>query len=471
MENTAQTNLGRIIRGAPVALAALAALWSPQQADAATKGTAGNATVRNTITVNYNDAKGTAQAAVSAFVDIQVTTVAAAPTVLSITPTPGSTDGTGATQDYTVRIQTNSNGPGLVTLGAADTASTNMTSYGTAPTLPANIFLGSTIIDPTDANGTIATWAVGASVTFKVPNDSGIAATTPSDTAVTGGTVGDGIVNGLKSGDMVYLYSGSAYYGPFSVGTVTEVAVGSGTTAAPCSIQLTNNLGAGALSSLATNASGIPWQIVEAKDVTMRVTQGVIPLATASTASSWVTTVTATMGTAGTGTVTTNAHLGLLTIAKYVRNVTTPVAGSGTQLTPTVTVNGTSSNLFYPAGVSGKPGDVLEYLAVVTDAGTGSSLAVYATDVTPTYTTLISGTTYGSLTAGTIFAKASFNSTETDLKTDNTGGATNVAFGKSTGTTAGSTMTFYLGTGSSTTAGGTLSNGQAAYLLYQVKVN
>jgi len=455
--------LGRIIRGTPLCLAALAALAAaPQAAEAALPGSAGNTIVRNTITVNYADAKGNAQGAVSSTVDITVTTVAAAPTVLSFTPSPGSTDGTGATQAYTVRVRSNSNGPGAISFATADGSFTNLAA-GTVPSVPGNIFLGATVVDPSESKkGNAQTVAAGATISFAVPNDGGV----PTASATTGGATGDGIINGLVLNDIVYVSDANqVFYGPFTVSAVSDPAVGTGTSAAPASLTLTNSSGA---SITFTPVYGS--QIVEAKDVTVTVTQGQIPIATAQNPASWVTTLSATMGgNTGTGAVTTNAHAGKISIVKYVRNATSAVTGSGA-FTPPVTLNG-ATNTFYTSGVSAKPGDILEYLAVLTDAGTGSSTAVYATDVTPTYSTLVSGTTYGGSTAGQIFAHARFGATETDLKRDNTGGAANVAFGSATGTSAGSTMTFYLGTGASTSAGGTLTSGQVAYLIYQVKVD
>lgn len=454
----------RLIRSLPAGVMALTAAFAaaPGSADAALAGSAGNTVLRNTITVNYADARGNSQAAVSATVDITVVTVAATPTVLSFTPSPGNTDGTGATQAYTVRIRANSNGPGTISFGTADGTFTNVAA-GTAPTVPGNIYLGSTIIDPSESKkGTPQTVANLGSITFAVPNDNAAV-----NSAGGAGAFNDGIINGLTSGELAYLTDGTSYYGPFTVGTVTDPAVGSSATAAPGGITLTNNTGA----SIGPFTPQYGWQIVEAKDVTVTVTQGAVPIATAQNPSTWITTVSATMAgaTAGTGTVTTNAHMGKLAISKYVRNLTTGAAGSG-PYTPPVAING-ASNTFYGSGVVGKPGDTLEYLAVLTDTGTGNSTAVYATDVTPTYSTLVAGTSYGGASAGQIFAHARFNAGETDLKLDNSGGAVNVAYGSATGTSAGNAMTFYVGTGCSNAAGGTVATSQVVYLIYQVKIN
>jgi uncharacterized repeat protein (TIGR01451 family) len=148
------------------------------------------------------------------------------------------------------------------------------------------------------------------------------------------------------------------------------------------------------------------------------------------------------------------------------------VAGS----TPyaSVTINGATystanGNAFYASGVSGKPGDTLEYLAVVSNVGSGKSTAVLASDLIPTYSTLVTGSAYGS-GSGNIFAHAKLGGNEIDMATTGTGVNT-VGFGGSTGTSAGSTMTFDLGTGSAWGTGGNLASGQTAYIIYQVKIN
>ena len=456
----------RIIRGAPAALA-LAALWTataPLNAEAALQGSAGNTVIRNTITVNFKDQNGNAQTAVTSTIDITVNTVAAAPTIVSVVTSPGTTDGTGAQVTYTFRIRTNSNGPGVISFASADGTLTNIAA-GTAPTTPGNIFLGSTVIDPLDPMTPVVALANGSPVTYRVPNDGGL----PTDAAVSGGGTGDGVINGLKATDMVFIYSGAAYYGPFTVTTVTDPAVGAGAVAAYGTLVLTNASG-GPLTF--TPAYG--WQIVEAKDVTVTVTQGVVTDPTA--VASWVTTLTATMGglSTSTPTATTNANMGKIDIKKYVRNVTTPVVGGG--LTATSPLTG--ANTFYTTGVNGKPGEILEYLAVLTDTGRGNSTVVYATDLLPTYSTLVTfpatyGTAPGSALPG-VFALASYSGTQAILKTDNSGGTANVAYGKSTGTAAGSTMSFNLGNSCTNvfpTGGGSLSYNQTAYVVYQVKID
>ncbi len=467
MKELTRNKSSAFIRGI-FAVITLAVFWitmAPFCAEAALQGSAGNTIIINTVTVNYKDNNGNAQTAVTSTISITVNTVAVAPTVLSITPSPGSTDGTGATQVYTVRVRTNSNGPGAITFSTADGSFVNIAA-GTAPTVPGGIFLGSTVIDPTDSHiGVAQTVANGASITFAAPNDGGV----PTDSATSGGATGDGVLNALKNGDIVYIYSGSAYYGPFTVGTVTDPAVGAGTTAAPGSVQLVNNTGA----SIGPFTPAYGWEILEAKDVTVTVTQGAVTNPTL--AANWVTTVTATMGGLnGTNTVTTNAYAGQLTIQKYVRNVTAAVVGGGLTLV-NPPINNTVT--YYQTGVSGKPGDILEYAVKITDTGTGNATAVIATDPIPTYSTLVSSSgAYGANNTGGAtgtfaLVYSSRTGTTGSLKVDNSGGLANVGYGKSSGQTAGSTMTFYLGIGSTTAAGGTVNSAETDYFIYQTKID
>jgi uncharacterized repeat protein (TIGR01451 family) len=469
MKELKRNKSSAFIRGV-FAIVILMVFWitmTPFSVEAALQGSAGNTIIRNTVTVNYKDNNGNAQAAILSTIDLTVTTVAAAPTVLSINPSPGSTDGTGATQAYTVRVRTNSNGPGAITFNAADGSFTNIAA-GAAPTLlpvSGSIFLGSTVIDPSDAKiGTSPVVPNGGTITFAVPNDGGV----PTDAAVNGGATGDGVLNALKSGDIVYIYTNAVYYGPFTVGTVTDPAVGASTTAAPGSVQLTNSSGASI--TLASIAYG--WEILEAKDVTVTVTEGAVTDPTA--AASWVTTITATMGgLSGTNTVTTNALASKLAVQKYVRNVTAAVVG-GSPITLPAAIGGAT---YYMTGVSGKPGDWLEYAVKITDAGTGNATAVIATDPVPTYSTLVSSSgVYGANNTGGgtgTFAQVYSSRTGTtgSLKVDNTGGLANVGYGKAAAQTAGSTMTFYLGLGSTNAAGGTVNSAETDYVIYQIKID
>lgn len=442
------------------------------------QGSAGNTLIRNKVKVDYTDAGGTAYTAFSNLVEISVTTINVTPTIRTITPSPGATSGSGTTQDYAVEIVSNANGPGAITLTGTDGSLSANLAAGAVPavTVPvSSTVLGSTIIDPKDPAiiaGLPITVNAGNPVTFTIPNDN----CAPTDSALTGGACSNSNVNSLGVLDTVYLYDGINYIGKFTVTGVADnppgvVAAGTypATTAAVSSITLRNDSGGNL-----TFTPLLSWMIVEAKNWTVRVTQGAFSGGT--TSGSWVTSLSATFSkdggvtnsAAGTNNVTTTASVASLAVAKYVRNVTVAVAGV-TLYTPLIPINGATNN-FYQSGVSGKPGDIMEYLFVITNnSASATAKTVKATDAVPTYTKL--QTPY----AGPGFAIAKRSGVPaTDVSLVTGGGVCTpaVACGNSGGATiAGSTMTFYLGNGSAAGAGGDIAPLEYAYVIYQVKID
>lgn len=424
---------------------------------------AGNTVIRNRASVTFSDAAGNNPSTVNSnMVEVTVTTVNVAPVIGAITPSPGTTGATGATQVYSVEVISNSNGPGAITLSAADGTPNNISVSATTPSfVPASVFLGSTIIDPSDAKNGVPQPQIAnnGTIIFAIPNDGGV----PTDVATTGGATGNAIVNALAVNDTVYIYDGTTRYGKFTVTAVTDNATGTGTTATPSSITLQNTSGVTVFSGGFTPQYG--WMIVEAKNVAMTVTQGTVTVP--SNPASWVTTITGSMGgQTSTNTVTTNAGVASLTVNKYVRNVTVPVAGSNA-VSPPISTGAT----YYQSGVSGKPGDVMEYLFVINNGGAANATKVQATDNVPTYTKLQTPYT------GTSFAlvKRGGSATEVTLKPamENPCTTTTVACANTAGaaTTAGTLMTFYLGNGSAHNLGGTIANSETAYVIYQVKID
>lgn len=81
----------------------------------------------------------------------------------------------------------------------------------------------------------------------------------------------------------------------------------------------------------------------------------------------------------GWSTIVENAQL---SVAKYVRNVTdgTKNAGGGVSL---------YGQTYYPSGVTGNPGQTLEYIVVATNASSGDATDVKFVDTLPTYTTYV----------------------------------------------------------------------------------
>lgn len=449
------SGIGRTLLGA-LALFALVA-FSSGVAEAALIGQAGNAIIRNTVTVNYSDALGGNPTQTSDSIDLTINTIDSTPIVMAFSPASGSTIAEDDTQNYTVTFVTTSNGPGTVTWSGADNNPSNIAVSGTTPSFASGSeFLGATILDPTDANigNSTTLTASGSAVAFTVPNDGGV----PTDAATSGGGTGDNVLNGIAVGDVVFLYDGTDTYGPFDVTAVSDPAVGAGTTAAPGSISLQNNTGADI-----TVTPALGWAIVETKDDTLTVSQGVITDATQ--AASWDTTVTADMaGKTGNNTVTTTAAQGVLSVVKYVRNVDT-ANGTGTSIS-------FNSQTYYDSGVNGNPGETLEYLIVVTNDGAADATDVVVTDSIPTYTKYVAGslkvdqdgdeTTDVTISAGSETAGADAGSgiLTTDTGTDND--------------TVGS-FTVYAGTAGDDTSGsesgGTIAGTKTSAVIFQVTID
>lgn len=431
---------------------------------AALEGGAGNTVIRNTVTVNYEDGGGTAQTPISSAIDVTVNTIDVPPTVVSFSPSPGSTDGTGSTQVYTVTLRTNSNGPESISLGAADGSPTNIAISATLPVLGSgSVFLGATVLDPSEGTiGNLTTINAGASIALSVPNDGGV----PTNGATTGGSISDNVINGLAVGDVVYIHDGTNHYGPFSVTIVNDPAVGTGTTALPGSITLQNASG-GPIAF--TPAAG--WMILEESTVTLTVTQGIV--ADPSLAAFWETTVTASMnGQIGTALVTTNAAGGTLEVSKYVRNVTDD---NGTGATQTINI-GTTNYTFYDGGVNGDPGDTLEYALVIENTSLGLTQDVVATDQVPAYTTLSTWAAggYGSTGGAVVFAAVDDGPNYAEMTVvDSDDESAALGAANTTGSAAGSTLTFYLGTGGldSTDTGGTLAASGTITVVYRVTID
>ena len=125
-----QNRINTVVRlslGALLLMASVAV--SPQLAAA---NTASNTPIRNTATVRYNDAGGTAQTPVTAQADVTVTLVAAAPT-LKAPADQSTTPGTPVTYNYT--ITANANGPDTYNLSRTITESAGITP-GTSTAVP-----------------------------------------------------------------------------------------------------------------------------------------------------------------------------------------------------------------------------------------------------------------------------------------------------------------------------------------------
>jgi hypothetical protein len=369
--------------------------------------TAANTQIINQAQLSYNDGTGTQIK--TATVTVTVSLVPSAPTIVA--GGPYSTNyAIGAFLTDTFTITSTSNGPDTYNLSAATGTQVNNGNTGTAA-----MASGSSIV-------------IGATVTVGISTVSAI--TVPSD------GVNDGSVNGITTGDTVII-SGVAR----TVASVVDNVSGTST------INLSVALGS-------APAAGIG--VFGQKTVTVTDTAGTIvtPGITVEVPAH----ITATSNTDNSKTTTSSDaqnyyYSGLAGIIKYVRNVTTPIVGG--------TSASYGGNTYYVTGVTAKPGEVLEYLLVCTNSGTGPVTASVVTDGLATaYVTF----KVGEYTGGKDIIYVNALSTASYLT---------AAAGDDAGVYVASTLTVNVGTGAGIppAAGGTLAAGDIVRVLYQVTVN
>lgn len=301
--------------------------------------TAADTTLRNTVTVNYSDAANTPQAPLTAQVDVTVNLVRSSP-LLSAPVDQTTNSATNAVYSYT--LTTTANGIATYNLGTTLAQSAGI-SASTASTSVASLTLGAS--------------TVAAAVNIAAAGNTVI--TVPSDNTA------DLSINGIQGGDTVVIAGQQ-----FSVFSIGADAASPGTT----TITVVGNG-----SALVVPAGTL---IAERQSFTMTVDPGPVSGAgdqTITVDTTATDSVDATK-TATDQTITTVRNVNL-TPQKLVRNVTTGAAGTGVP----VAFNG---NNYYATGVTGNPGDTLEYLIVVTNAvGAADATNVRISDPLPPFTT------------------------------------------------------------------------------------
>lgn len=401
----------------PLAAAALAAA-ALAGAGQAWATTAADTTIRNTVTVNYADAAGTAQTALTAQVDVTVNLVRANPILNA--PADQSTDPANPAV-YSYTITTAANGLATYNLTTPLVQSAGI-SGSTAAASVGSVTLGATTV------ASSVSIAASGTTTITVPRDN------TSDASINGIVVGDTVV---ISGQ-VFTVSGIGADNA-SPGTTTITVNGNGTAL---------NAPAGTL-------------IAERKTFTTTVTPGTVSNATVDQTVTVTTTATDAVDNTKTSndvTVTTVLSVGL-SVQKLVRN-TNYAAGAGGNAGGTggVVYGG---NTYYTGGVTGNPGEVLEYMIVVTkNASTSSATSVKISDPIPPFTTYVGGS----------------------MQLDNGSGATALNDSGSdgdAGETDGTSVYFYPGTGGSDGpgagvndgTGGTLGANAVSRALFRVTIN
>ena len=388
-------------------LAGVALTAAPAQANLAA-----NTQIFNNASLSYNDGSTTRTATASVVVSVSLVPGNPNIAIGAFQTTAYAGPNTVLHNSFTV---TNSgNGPDTFTLATAIAGSTNTTGPTAAVSSPlTNLSLGGSI---TVAGSTVNQVLV------------------PSD-----GVIGSSAVNGLMAGSIVSVGA--------EVRTIGSV-VNSGSGIAQINL----------LSPL-TSAPGAGVTVGEQKTVTVDVTAGTIGVAgTDITVNKTLTATSTHLGTATltSASMTDTYKSGAATLTKYVRNLTTGVVGTGSKFTH----NGTD---YYPSGITAKSGDVLEYILLSSNGGSGSVTASVVTDVLPTaYVTLKSGYSGGTRE----FMYESEAGVQSFLTAANDG---------DTADYVGSTITVNVGVGATptngTNLGGSIASGKSVFVYYQVTVN
>lgn len=382
--------------------------------------TAANTSITNTVTVNYTDAADNAQPPVQASVAITVNLVASAPLLSSPANVDPTTENTDVDLIYT--ITSTANGPDTYNFSSADTRS-NMDADATFTT--PSVLLGATTV--------ASTVSAGATV-ITVPYD---------------GDDADGSVNGLEVGDTIVIDP----TGVAEVATINSIDETTGSTTNTVTITLA-----------AGTTAAFPYGtlIGERDDVTVTVTTDSITAGTSGTHSVLTTATSAddnaVFTTQATATVIT-VRRPVLTITKFVRNDT-----PATTFNPAVadiTVDGVD---YYAAGVTGNPGDTMQYLIVIDNsaAGAGTASNIVVSDPVPQFTTYQAGTIELDATGTGVFVAQDDGDTTDAAEFD--GGANIVYVYAGAAGSAGAA-----GFGNGT--GGTLAAGEISYIRFDVVID
>lgn len=326
--------------------------------------TAANTTITNTVTVFYKDATAATDYNAAASVAFNVSLLAAAPTI-AVTPTTQETTETtaiGTAIAYTVTA--NANGADDYSFDLASIINGTDLSAATAITWALSSAGGA--FDT--ANGvlrlggtTLAEALTTGATTIVVPWDGEVAGTNTA-------------VNDLVAGDTIML-DGAEY--------VIDSISNAGADA------LINNRSTITLATAYTGANLPVGTIIgERATITLNFTTGNLQGGAVTADYTIAPEVTyADSGSLIAGTATVTVTRPSLTINKYVRNVTSP---SGTGATFSV-----SGDTYYTDGVSGKPGDVMEYLIHIdntVETGASKATNIVVADVLPEFTSIDSNT-------------------------------------------------------------------------------
>lgn len=344
-------------RRARILLAGLAAvlaiaLGAPQQALATTSA---GAKITNSVSVSFDDPGGNPQPPAGDTIEVTVNQVYAAPLLENVTQQVGGVDVTETSEGETV-VQTYGiwgQGNGVDTYNLVDTVADTNVGNETLKTLSTpNVTLGAT---------GLAQALVGGEGSFTVAYD---------------GT-NDGIANGIAAGDLIRI--GANIYKVAVAGIAENAPAGFTTITLDAGYTIPTIIGAA--------AEGDP--IGEYATFTVQFDTGTI--VPAQSQGQHDTTIDAT--SQGDGTQTTNltgytilVKKPTLAVNKYVRNV---LNASGNPVAPADYTIGLDD--YWAAGVTGDPGDTLEYVVVISNGGAADAENVVMEDTFSPFTTLVAG--------------------------------------------------------------------------------
>ena len=368
---------------------------------------AANAQIINQATLSFDDGSGAGIQTVNASVTVTVAHVPGIPTIDS--PADGTVAYAGASTplDFTYTITANGNGPDTYTINSTIFSQTNNGGSGSV-VVPPPINLGASI---TTGGSTVSVLQV------------------PSDGA------NDGAVNGIAVGDMVVV-NGE----PREVSAINDLASGT------ASITLLTALSA---------APGIGVPVLEQGSFTITVNSGTVITSGSDIVVTVDTDASSTAGASPSDQVIATYTSGIATLTKYVRNVTN---ANGTTGLRSFTVNGFPNN-YYTGGVTGAPGDTLEYLLLVDNTSAGDVTDCTIDDVLPTaFVTLVADAYAG----GNEVVYVDNAGAETPLSQESDADAAIIA---------GANLTVNVGSGATSASGGTVGSSESVFIVYQVTIN
>lgn len=330
--------------------AALLAIGSLISAGAAQADTAAGTTLTNSVSVSYDDAGGTAQTPVTDSVDV---TVALVPSVAwsNIPAGQATNSGTALPAAYDITLTNTGNGSDTYTVTSpqATTCAGTLTDHSFTT---ANTTLGATVSAGAGVFGGGVTTIPVSNLTladFTVGDDVRIGANTYR--VETGTTATSLVVNDSATGTGTADASADVAAAGVQIGETAVVNFGGGT--------------AGDLSGAASCTHDHVLTATGEDNVAN-------PLLT-----------TNTQATATAASFSTTVNGALVTVNKFVRNVTTPgrIAAAATPDFAWDTLD------YHATGeVLANPGEILEYAVVVRNAGAGLSTDIIFQDTLPTFT-------------------------------------------------------------------------------------